>query len=65
MRNGIPKVRKWRVTLRDAQGRETARAVVDAPNKRFARWAARDVFGWHACYCAAGLTVALEREGAR
>ncbi len=45
MGRGIPRVRAWRVTLYTETG-PIASVVVDAPTARFARWHARDAFGF-------------------
>jgi len=61
----IPRVRKWRVALRDPSGRMLASVIVDAPNKRFAKWHARDAFGYAAWHdsCSVSVTAICRKCG--
>lgn len=47
MRNGIPQVRTWKVTLVDERGRAADAAFVDTINRRFALSLARERYGWY------------------
>jgi hypothetical protein len=63
----IPKVRRWKVTARDANDKLVGVVYVDTINKRFARWLATEkllpVLGAHAWVNRVDrLTVSLDRK---
>jgi len=61
MARGIPPVRRWRVRLWKDNA-VTQECVVDAINKRFAYWNARDQhLGWTAMWQADRVSVSLVR----